>query len=211
MREILRKRDIEILLDKLKPHPHPRASLEQYTIPSNTAAEILFIASYIFNDIRGKRVADLGCGTGRLAIGSAVLGASEVVGIDVDPKAIKTAKENARLANVERKVQWIISSLDALNGKFNTILQNPPFGVRRKGADRNFIKKALEIGNTIYSLHKSGKENREFIKKLVEKHKGVVTDLFQMELAIPKTFAFHEEKAHIVKVDLYRIVKKCQK
>jgi ubiquinone/menaquinone biosynthesis C-methylase UbiE len=45
--------------------------------------------------VRGKRVLDLGCGDGRLALGVAPL-ATRVDGIDPDPEAIDAAKRNAR-------------------------------------------------------------------------------------------------------------------
>ncbi len=49
--------------------------------------------------VRGKRVLDLGCGDGRLALGVAPL-AKSVDGIDPDPDAIAAAKRNARKAGV---------------------------------------------------------------------------------------------------------------
>jgi len=42
----------------------------------------------------GDRVLDFGCGSGILAIVAATLGASEVLGIDCDPAAIRVATEN---------------------------------------------------------------------------------------------------------------------
>jgi arsenite methyltransferase len=49
--------------------------------------------------VRGKRVLDLGCGDGRLALGVAPF-ATRVDGIDPDPEAIAIAKRNARKAGV---------------------------------------------------------------------------------------------------------------
>jgi len=49
--------------------------------------------------VRGKRVLDLGCGDGRLALGVASF-ANRVDGIDPDPKVISEAKRNARKAGV---------------------------------------------------------------------------------------------------------------
>jgi 2-polyprenyl-3-methyl-5-hydroxy-6-metoxy-1,4-benzoquinol methylase len=49
--------------------------------------------------VRGKRVLDIGCGDGRLALGVAPL-ATKVDGIDPDPEAIAAAKRNARKAGV---------------------------------------------------------------------------------------------------------------
>jgi ubiquinone/menaquinone biosynthesis C-methylase UbiE len=49
--------------------------------------------------VRGKRVLDLGCGDGRLALGVAPF-ATRVDGIDPDAEAIAAAKRNARKAGV---------------------------------------------------------------------------------------------------------------
>ena len=64
---------------------------------------MLYIAAYTHGDIVDKSVLDLGCGTGRLGLGAAFLGAKEVVGIDIDPVAIKTARENAEKAGLADK------------------------------------------------------------------------------------------------------------
>jgi ribosomal protein L11 methyltransferase len=44
---------------------------------------------------RGAHVLDYGCGSGILAIAAAKLGAGEVVGIDIDPQAIVSSRDNA--------------------------------------------------------------------------------------------------------------------
>src|SRR5258706_14299983 len=55
--------------------------------------------------VRRKRVIDVGCGDGRMALGCAPY-ASEVVGVDPDPEAIRLARSKARElgANVDFKV-----------------------------------------------------------------------------------------------------------
>ena len=45
--------------------------------------------------VQGKRVIDIGCGDGRMALGCAPC-ASEVVGVDPDPDAIRLARSKAR-------------------------------------------------------------------------------------------------------------------
>ena len=200
------RRRLEIALEHIPPHPNPKIKLEQYTISSQTAAEMLFIAETLHNDITSKRVIDLGCGTGRLAIGAALLDAREVVGLDIDPVAVETARQSAKSMNVDSKIQWLVSDLEGIYGRFDTVLQNPPFGVRKRGADRAFVRKGLEIGRILYGLHKSGRGNREFIKSVASKHKATITDLYQMTLTIPHTFRFHSERRHVVPVDLYRVV-----
>ena len=48
----------------------------------------------------GKRVLDLGCGSGILAIGALLLGCKEAVGCDIDPKAPDVALSNAALNGI---------------------------------------------------------------------------------------------------------------
>jgi putative methylase len=223
-KRLVRKLDLEKAISKIKPHPTPKAYLEQYTIPSETAAEILYIAAYTYNDIIDKTIADLGCGTGRLAIGSALIGARETFGVDIDRVAINAAHKNAEKMNVKEKTHWVLADVDAIQGSFDTVLQNPPFGVQRRGADRRFLEKSLAVGHRIYSLHKSGKTNQDFIKKLrrrgtrfipvppspflkrfIEKHGGRIKAVYAMLMTIPHMFEFHRKQKHEFTVDLYII------
>jgi len=205
-RRLVRKRRIEILLSKVESHPSPKAYLEQYTIPADVAAEILYLAAYTYGDVIGKRVVDLGCGTGRLSIGAVLLGAKEAVGVDIDEVAIKTAVENAEKLGVKDRITWVVGDIEALHGSFDTVLQNPPFGVQRRKADRKFLAKAIKLGRCVYSLHKAG--NEEFIRRFVEKQGGKVTVIIPLKMWIPHTFPFHTKRKYLVKVELYRIEEK---
>jgi putative methylase len=204
-KRLVRKLDLERALQHVEPHPSPKAFLEQYTIPVDVASEFLFLAAYANDDIIGKAVVDLGCGSGRLAIGAVLLGAREVVGVDVDRSAVKKARENAEGFSITGRLNWIACDIDVLHGRFNTVLQNPPFGVQRRSADRRFLLKAMELAPLVYSLHKGGEANRAFIKRFIEANGGKVTSIFQMRFNIPRMFKFHTERRHEVDVDLHRI------
>lgn len=62
------------------------------------------LADYIVNRtdlVRGKRVLDLGCGSGIVAIAAAAAGASSVIACDTDPMALDAARANADLNHAE--------------------------------------------------------------------------------------------------------------
>ena len=96
----MKKKDLEIILQKLPPHPAPLVKLEQYATPAIIAADIVFNA-YLEEDIADKVVLDLGCGTGIFAIGAGLLGAREVIGVDLDGTALAIAHGYAELLSLE--------------------------------------------------------------------------------------------------------------
>jgi putative methylase len=224
-KRLIRKLDLERFLAKVAPQPMPQARLEQYTLSEAIAANMLYIAAYSNNGIVGKTVLDLGCGTGRLALGAAYLGAESVVGVDIDRLAIKTARENAQKAGLVNCVQWALADIRAITGRFNTVLQNPPFGVQTREADRAFLVKALEVGDAVYSLHNHPETDARLIKQLkasqgflqvqpspflerfIAKHGGVVTAVYAMLMTIPRMFDFHTKLKHYFVIDLYVIKK----
>lgn len=59
----------------------------------------------------GARVIDVGTGSGILAIGAALLGAREVLAIDIDPVAVRVAKENVAHNNLEKVVSCVQGNL----------------------------------------------------------------------------------------------------
>jgi len=225
-KRIVRKLNLELFLSQIKPHPSPQASLEQYTVSETVAATMLYLATYANDDVIGKKVLDLGCGTGRLGLAAAYLGAKLVVGVDIDKTAINIASENSENTGLKNNIQWIIGDIDAVTGSFDTVLQNPPFGVQKRAADRKFLEKTLELGNIVYSLHnhphtdkllmkrlKANPENlmqvapSAFIEKFVNSHHGRIKAVYAMPMAIPHMFDFHTKMKHDFIVDLY-IIKK---
>jgi putative methylase len=224
-KRIIRKLDLEMFLSEIAPQPTPQVQLEQYTISPSIASSMLFMAAYANNAIVGKAVLDLGCGTGRLSLGAAYLGAKEVVAVDVDRLAIKTAVENSMEVGLTGKVQWVLSDIAAVVGRFDTILENPPFGVQMREADRAFLVKALEVGSSVYSLHNHPEVDLQLIKKLkakggflqvlpspflerfIRQHGGAVKAVYAMLMTIPRMFDFHTKLKHDFVIDLYVIQK----
>jgi ribosomal protein L11 methyltransferase len=61
--------------------------------------------SYVHSVFPVKKVVDLGTGTGVLALASALLGAEDVLAIDLNPLCVKTAKTNVQLNRLESRIE----------------------------------------------------------------------------------------------------------
>lgn len=73
----------------------------------------------------GQKVYDIGCGSGILSIAAARLGASQVVGVDLDPTAVRVSEENIRLNQVEGRVDIRLGNLlEVVEDKADLIVAN---------------------------------------------------------------------------------------
>jgi predicted RNA methylase len=91
-------------------------------------------------------VADLGCGCGMLGIAALLLDAAQVVGVDVDGDALLLAHENCNELEVEMElIQASLTHLPWRGPIVDTVVMNPPFGTRCKGADMEFLAAALKV------------------------------------------------------------------
>ncbi len=72
----------------------------------------------------GCSVLDVGCGSGALAIGAALLGSGKVTAIDIDPEALAAAADNAVANGVRPRVELSGQSLDDVTGSFDLVLAN---------------------------------------------------------------------------------------
>ena len=84
----------------------------------------MMVETILENDMTGKIVLDIGCGTGILGILAAMKGAEKVTAIDIDEWSFNGATENAALNKIENMVvkQGDASLLG--NEKFDIILAN---------------------------------------------------------------------------------------
>jgi putative methylase len=197
---MISKKQLEIFLERCAPFESLKANLEQYVTPTPIAADLLNLAA-LKGDIVGRKVFDLGCGTGRLGIGAALLGASEVIGFDVDCDVLEIVKKNSEALDALVSARCLdVSSIDET---CDTVVMNPPFGVKTKGADRPFLRAALKVGKVIYTMHKT--TTRDFITEYIKRCGGAVTDLAQVKFDLPHSYSFHKKRIKRIEVDIYRI------
>jgi len=201
------KKELEILLSRVPSFSRPVIELEQYVCDSSIASELVWLA-YIRGDIEDKVVVDLGCGTGILGYGALILGARQVLCVDIDVKALKIAKE----------FLWDRSSyVDIINAdveyiKFrgvDTVIMNPPFGVHRKGVDMVFLRKAFDFKpNAVYTIHKYNPESQIIITEIALRHGYNIDNVVVRYMRIPPIYPMHRKRMHRFKVAIYSIVKR---
>ena len=186
----------------------PRADLEQYRTPPDLAAHLVHRAD-LEGDIQDRTVVDLGCGTGMLALAAALRGPDTVVGVDVDPGPLSTARRNERKVGSTTSVSWVRADATQVplcpSAAETTVVMNPPFGAQsgNEHADRAFLATAAGIANVSYSLHNAG--SSEFVESFVADNGGDVTHAFAAEFDIPHQFDFHEDDRRSIDAELYRV------
>jgi putative methylase len=87
----------------------------------------------------------------------------------------------------------------------DTVIMNPPFGTRRRGADLGFLRAGLMLArNAVYSLNKTS------TRAHVERHAtralraSSATVLAELRYELPKTYAHHRRESVEIEVDLWR-------
>ncbi len=187
-------------LQKIQGFRSPKADIEQYMTPAPLAARLLHEAA-LAGDICEMKVVDLGCGTGMLSIGAALLGA-EVTGIDIDEAALKIARKNAEAFGVD--IEWIRMRIDETAKPLaaDTVIMNPPFGAQKEHADRPFIDFALLTAPVCYGIFNKG--SIPFLEAYT-KNTAVITAKTAALLNIPKQFAFHTQENLEIPVEIVRL------
>jgi putative methylase len=200
----MKLRTLEMKLQRLEGFSRPQAALEQYQTPATLAARLLYHA-LMKGDIAGKRVFDLGCGTGVLAIGAALLGAASVTGVDIDKRALAVARKNADLLGME--VMFL--AMDVREGECrerigacDTAVMNPPFGAQKAHADRPFIDCALAVAPVTYSIFNAG--SIPFVETYTTQ-RAEITEKIGGAFQIRRTFAFHTKDVQEIEVEILRL------
>ncbi|KAL8503219.1 hypothetical protein ACS0TY_022095 [Phlomoides rotata] len=206
----MKLKQLEGLLGSLTQFDNPKIELEQYPTGPHIASRLLFTAENSFGDLRDKVVADFGCGCGTLGLAAGLLGAEHIIGYDIDPESIEIASSNAEDLDLNMDfVQCDIRNLKLSDRTIDTVVMNPPFGTRKKGADMDFLSVALKVASrAVYSLHKS--TTRDYIKRTVLREYNVSSAevLCELRFDVPQLYKFHKKKEVDVAVDLWRFVPK---
>ena len=201
----MKKKQLEMLLQKIPGFNKPKPNLEQYLTPAPIAADLLFTAAQ-YGDIENKIVVDLGCGTGIFSIGAYLCGAAQVVGFDIDCDCINQARTYAFENKIN--VNFMIEQVRNVSTVCDTVIMNPPFGAQKGNirADRAFIEKGFQISAVIYFLCLT--KTVPFIEKMVSALNGKVDLKKNYVFKMKHTFDFHEKESQDFDVSLLRILTK---
>lgn len=108
----------------------------------------LMLELMLNTDLKNKKVLDMGCGTGILAIMAAKLGATDITAIDFDPVCYDSTIENASLNQVE-SIRVLCGSKEAIPvERFDIILANINRNILLDQIER--YSQALAAGGEIY-------------------------------------------------------------
>lgn len=228
----MKLKQLESLLQQVRPFSRPQIQLEQYQTSPHVAASLLMDQEHVF---AGSTVADLGCGTGILSAGPLFLGADSVLAVDLDPDALTVCQENlwscfaaqdedpdddgdsivSRTAAAYDLVQADVCHLPLHAGRvpddsgFDVVMMNPPFGTRNPGIDMTFLQTALSLvkreEGIVLSLHKSS--TRDGIARRCRTWNVDMEVLAEVRFDLPASYSFHKKRSADVAVDFIQFTK----
>lgn len=201
------KKELELILARLRGFKEPSWELEQYATPSDIAADWIWNAA-LKGDIAGKVILDAACGPGMLGIGALLMRAKKVFFVDKSKEAMDICRENYGLVKEEYAVgeaEFILSNITLFDGEADVVLENPPFGTKEKHADKLFLEKAFSVGKVVWSMHKS--VTKEFVEAIAKDHGFAITDKFSYSFPIKAAFKWHEKPVRKIDVGLWRMAR----
>jgi rRNA N6-adenosine-methyltransferase METTL5 len=220
---------------QVEPFSKPKIELEQYNTDADLAARIMLVASSK-GDIAGHSVADLGTGTGMLAIAAKMAGATHVVGVDTDPDAIKDAQSNLDKLEMDEDVDLVLADVRQLS----RMLPRPRPLPSSAAASASAASAATACSgptlrrfdtvlmNPPFGTRRAGADV-EFLEAAMQLRPAAIyslhksstrahlvskcrdlgwscTPVAEIAFSLPKSYAFHKEDEATTAVDLLRLV-----
>ncbi|KAH8874987.1 Methyltransferase-like protein 5 [Schistosoma japonicum] len=204
----LSRKKLHYYLENVKTFRNPKLEFEQYCTSAQVAADILFNVQMMDGALEGMSVADLGCGTGMLSIGAKLLGASCVLGFEIDEDAVTEFRSNLETyemlnENINIALCDVVRLFRQNNNKFvDTVILNPPFGTNpdNNGADMAFLHAALSIAHSnVYSLHKT--TTRNHVLRTIHNTGAQAKVIAELRFDLPRSYKRHRYDTVDIDVD----------
>jgi ribosomal protein L11 methyltransferase len=127
--------------------PHEIIVTPNMTFGTGHHATTYQVLKYQFGmDHEGKRVLDMGCGTGALAIMAAQKGATDILAVDIDEWCVENTTENIALNN--------FPEIRVKQGSVDILEQEAPFEIILANINKNILLDQIEMYST--KLEKAG-------------------------------------------------------
>ncbi len=196
-----------MLLEKEVPRiESPSKELEQYTTPAELAIAMASVP-LMKGVLQDALVADLGAGTCRIALAALLLGAAKAIAVDFDARLGPLCMGAAQRLGLSGRLAYVSSWIrpgPLREGLVDVILMNPPFGVWRRGADREFLEYSMSLSpRMIVALVKSG--NLEFHENLAKSMGYSFSFLGTYYFPIPAAMPHHRSRIKRIKVDMIEL------
>ncbi|WP_419769777.1 MAG: peptide chain release factor N(5)-glutamine methyltransferase [Candidatus Marinarcus sp.] len=193
---------LEYLIEKVSFYGETFHIKEGVLIPRPETELLVENAYNILKEIKGKkRILEIGIGSGIISCMLALLLEDvEIVGVDINEKAISLAKENAKKHKVENKISFIKSDLfENVTGDFLMCISNPPYIASNYILPSN-VK--YEPENALFS----GEFGDELLKKIIDKsyEKKVRYLLCEMGYDQKKSLSEYLKKFNTKSVEFYQ-------
>ncbi len=223
----MKKSELINIIQGLKGFTNPKLKYEQYITDAISTADLLYHIAFTQGDLQNNLVVDLGCGSGNLTVAAALLGAKQVISVDIDTDALDLLEDNLTVYDLQSKVHIIQADLQkddiasqiyALRGEMDqnsssskskiVVISNPPFGVKNKGVDVAFLKVALQFADVIYSIHLANEKTQAYLEGKIPKMGGFILERSTLYLTLKHTYKHHQKTQKKVQTDVYRIIPK---
>lgn len=109
----------------------------------------MIVSTLLHSNIKGKRILDCGCGTGILGITASKLGATDIVGYDIDEWSVENARHNADINHISN-IEIYHGDAHVLNhicGVFDIVMANINRNILLQ--DIESFKSVLASGGTL--------------------------------------------------------------
>ena len=198
------KEALRIVLSKFASYLNPKVELEQYITPTEVVLD-WFDFLWELKNRKNLTSADFGAGTGRLTAMLAFLGFKEIYAIEKDKDAFLVLNYNIKtfLKNYLDRIHLINDDLRNFNEEVDVVVSNPPFGSKRRGQDRIFIGKSLQLSKVAYML--ANPLSLPLYEKLAEEWSKKVKVIRVYKFRIERQYPFHRLKEKTYKVALCKI------
>lgn len=202
------KKQLAVILSKLKGFDKPNIKLEQYQTPSDIAAEWVWQMA-LASEVEEKVIADFACGPGIIGMALLIMGAKKIHFLDCDKNIIEICKENYNYLQETfegvGEAEFHLCDIKDFKTEetIDFVVENPPFGTKEKHVDKKFLEQAFKTSKIVYSMHKSTTEN--FVRAISKDHKFQITHKWFYKFPLPRTMKHHKKEKEFVDVDLWRM------